>query len=227
MIFKSDTRRRLIRALLRWHGPLLATGWVLNNLRWAHTFGLPYLVADSRARYLPYARDIAERGYFAPGHNLRYVGYPLWLSFWLKTGLGTAGAAWGQLGIAGVAAVAFYFALWRLTGNRWAAIGGTAAVVLWPDTQQFNGFILTEPLAASGLLLTFSALVWARDAQRPVAAWLGVAGVALLTASLRPNAFVVPVGVLLAAGAALAGRYGAARVRRWAVVLGIGLAPAA
>lgn len=217
--------RGLLRALLRWHRPVLVLGWVLNNLHWAHVFGLPRIVADSRARYLPYAHAIAERGYFAPGHNLRYVGYPLWLSGWLRVGAGPAGAAWGQLVIAGLAAIAFYHALHRLTRRRAAAIAGTAALVLWPDTQEFNGFILTESLAASGLVLTFAALVRVRAARRPVAAWTLALGAALLTTSLRPNAFVVPLGLGLAGLAVLAARYGAARVRRGALVAAVLLAP--
>ena len=221
----TSVRRRVLRGILRWHGPLLALGWALNNLRWARVFGFPHIVADSRARYLPYAHGIAEAGYFAPGHNLRYVGYPLWLSGWLKVGAGPAGAAWGQLVIAGVAAAAFYHALHHLTRRRAAAIFGTAALVLWPDTQEFNGFILTESLAASGLVLTLAALVRARDARRPLGAWAWAFGVALLTTSLRPNAFVVPLGLALAGGTALAARYGAARVWRGALVAGILMAP--
>ncbi|MBC7446877.1 MAG: hypothetical protein H7330_02340 [Hymenobacteraceae bacterium] len=219
-------RRRALRGVLRWHGPLLALGWALNNLRWARIFGLPHLVADSRARYLPYAHDIAERGYFAAGHNLRYVGYPLWLSGWLRAGAGPAGAAWGQLAVAGLAGVAFYSALYHLTRRRTAAILGTAALVLWPDAQEFNGFILTESLAASGLVLTFAALVRARTTPRPLAAWTLALGAALLTASLRPNAFVVPLGLLLAGITALAARYGAAPVRRGLLAATILLVPA-
>ncbi len=218
--------RRSLRWLLRWHGPLLTLGWALNNLRWARIFGLPYLVADSRARYLPYAHAIAERGYFEPGHNLRYVGYPLWLSGWLRLGAGPTGAAWGQLVLAGLAAVAFYHALHRLTRRRATAIFGTAALVLWPDAQEFNGFILTESLSASGLILTFAALVWVRASRRPAQLWALASGAAILTASLRPNAFVVPLGLALAGGAALATRYGAARVMRAALVAGALLAPA-
>lgn len=212
----NSSRRRTLHWILRWHGLLLALGWVLNNLRWAHIFGLPYLVADSRARYLPYARDIAERGYFAPGHEQYYVGYPLWLSGWLKLGAGPAGAAWGQLVLAGAAGVALYHALHRLTRRRATAIVGTALLVLWPDTQQFNGFILTESLVTSGLVFVFAALVWVRDQIRP-AAWLLPAGVALLTMMLRPNAFVLPGAVAVAGLTVLARRYGAARV--WGGVL--------
>ena len=205
-----------------WSGPLLALGWALNNLRWARVFGWPHVVADSRARYLPYAHAIAERGYFAPGHDLRYVGYPLWLSAWLRLGAGPTGAAWGQLVLAGLAALAFYFALRRLTHRRTIALLGTAALVLWPDTQEFNGFILTESLAASGLIFTFAALVRARDATRLASAWVVAAVAALLTASLRPNAFVVPLGLALAGLVVVAGRYGAARVR-WAALVGAAL----
>jgi hypothetical protein len=208
-------KRRWLRAFLCWHQPLLVLGWLLNNLRWAHVFGVPRVVADSRARYLPYAHDIVERGYFAPGHNLRYVGYPLWISGWLRIGAGPAGAAWGQLFIAGVAAVLFYHALYRLTHRRAAAIFGTAALVLWPDTQEFNGFILTESLATSGLLLSFAALVHVHTARRPGLVWVLTSIVALATTTLRPNAFVVTLGVGLAGATALALRHGAARIQRF------------
>lgn len=209
--------------LLRWHGPLLALGWLLNNLCWARVFGLPHIVGDSRHRYLPYAHGIAEGGTFAPGHNLRYVGYPLYLSAWLKLGGGPLGAVLGQLALSALAAWAFYDGLRRLTRRRAAAIGGTAALVLWPDTQEFNVFILTESLFSSGLVLTFWALVRARDSARW---WLAAALLALLTASLRPNGFIVPLGLLLAGLASLRTRYGASRVNGWTVGALVVLLPA-
>lgn len=218
-----ERRAALLGWLLGWHGPLLALGWLLNNLRWSRVFGLPHIVGDSRHRYLPYARSIAEAGTFAPGHNLRYVGYPLYLSAWLKLGAGPLGAVLGQLVLSALAAWAFYDGLLRLTRRRAAAIFGTATLVLWPDTQEFNVFVLTESLFSSGLVLTFWALVRARDS---VVWWLGAALLALLTASLRPNGFIVPLGLVLAGLVVLRARYGAARVNWWMLGVGVVLFPA-
>ncbi len=221
----KPSKRYWLRGVLRWHGPLLVVGWLLNNLHWMRTFGVPYLVADSRARYLPYAHDIAERGYFAPGHDLRYVGYPLWLSGWLKIGAGSAGAAWGQWAVAGAAAAAFYYALYRLTRRRAVAIFGTAALVLWPDTQEFNGFILTESLVSSGLLLSLAAVVRAHTARAPAAAWAVAFGAALLTATLRPNAFVLVLAVGVAGLVALRAQYGRLPAKKTVAIVALALLP--
>jgi len=159
----------------------------------------PCYVNDS-GRYLAYGRRIAEEWFFEHDHQLRYLGYPLFISFWLKVKAGRWGIVLGQMAVSALAAGGFYDAVRRLArGSTLPALAATAALVLWRDTQQFNVYILTESLFTSGTILSFWALVRARTWQ----GWLLLGVIVSLTAMVRPNGFIVPVAAGLAGLTAL------------------------
>ena len=185
-------------ALTAWprHRVLLAGLWVLMQLLFWRKFGGPHFVNDS-ARYLEYAKGIAERGYFEPGHNLRYVVYPLFQSLWLRLGLGWPGIVAGQMVVSALATRAIYRGTRRLArGARGAAALATLAFVAWPDIQQFNLFLLTESLFISLTALSFGAFTKVR-AGRP-RDWALLLLLLALAALARPNGFVVGLAAALA-----------------------------
>lgn len=188
---------RLLSRRLGPHLPgLLAGLWALVQLAFVWRFRGPHFVNDS-GRYLAYAANIAERGYFEPGHNLRYVLYPLFQSLWLRLGLGWWGIIAGQLAVSGLATRAIYRGTRRLAeGRRGAAALATFLFIAWPDIQQFNVFLLTESLFISLVALSFGAFTrvqhgWARD-------WAALLLVLALTALVRPNGFLVGLAAGLA-----------------------------
>ncbi|GAA4025066.1 hypothetical protein GCM10022409_06300 [Hymenobacter glaciei] len=208
-------------ALRLWphHRTLLAGLWVLVQLLFWRKFSGPHFVNDS-ARYLEYARGIAEHGYFEPGHNLRYVLYPLFQSLWLWLGLGWPGIVAGQLAVSALATRAIYRGTRRLAaGHRGAAALATLAFIAWPDIQQFNLFLLTESLFISLVALSFGAFTniqngWPRH-------WALLLLLLALTALARPNGFVVGLAAALAGLDALRRR---ADPRPWrAALLGLAL----
>ncbi len=187
----------------RWwpqHRWWLAGLWVLVQAFWLWKYHGPHFVNDS-ARYLLYAQGIAEHGYFEPGHNRRYLLYPLFQSVWLALGLGRWGIVAGQVAASGLAARALYRGTRRLLatpalGARAAALA-TAAFILWPDGQHFNAFLLTESLFLSLSVLSFGALMALR--HRPTAGrWAALLGLLALAALARPNGFVVALAAALA-----------------------------
>jgi hypothetical protein len=189
----------LAHRLWPYHPALLAGLWALVQLAYLGKFHGPHYANDS-ARYLAYAHNIAERGYFEPGHNLRYVLYPLFQSFWLRLGLGWWGIVAGQMAVSAFATQAVYQGTRRLAnGQREAAALTTLLFIAWPDIQQFNVFLLTESLFISLVALSFGAFARVRHGRPSAWAWLVV--VLILTALARPNGFMVG----LAAG--LAGLY--------------------
>ncbi|WP_046244026.1 glycosyltransferase family 39 protein [Hymenobacter terrenus] len=202
------------------HYPVLLAGlWVLVQLVFLRRFHGPHFANDS-ARYLQYAADIAASGYFAPGHNLRYVLYPLFQSLWLWLGLGWWGIIAGQLAISALATRAIYRGTRRLAdGSRGAAALATFLFIAWPDIQQFNVFLLTESLFISLVALSFGAFTRVRS-ERPMD-WAVLAIVLVLTALARPNGFMVGLAASLAGLDALRRR---PNRRPWQVVLlGLGL----
>ena len=186
----------LARTIWPHHRALLAGLWVLVQVLFWRKFGGPHFVNDS-ARYLEYARGIAERGYFEPGHNLRYVLYPLFQSLWLRLGLGWPGIAAGQMAVSALATRAIYRGTRRLApGGRTAAALATLAFIAWPDIQQFNVFLLTESLFISLVALSFGAFTKIK-AGRPHD-WALLLLVLALAVLARPNGFVVGLAAALA-----------------------------
>lgn len=212
---------RLTAGLRRWHGWLLAGLWLLVQLLVLAQHHGPKYVNDS-GRYLAYGTRIAQEWYFEHDHNLRYVGYPLFVAFWLKLRAGWWGIMLGQMAVSALAARAFYRTLRRLTPSatdwRPAALA-TAALVGWRDAQQFNVYLLTESLFASLTILAFWALVRAR--RGPAGRWVVFGLLVLLAGIVRPNGFVVAGAAGLAGLAGLWQLPGRVAFRR--ALLGLGL----
>ena len=196
---------------------------MLVQLVFLRKFHGPHSANDS-SRYLAYAANIAECGYFEPGHNLRYILYPLFQSLWLWLGLGWWGIVAGQMAVSALATRAVYRGTRRLAaGRRGAAALATLAFVAWPDIQQFNVFLLTESLFISLVALSFGAFTRMRHG-RP-RDWAVLLLVLVLTALARPNGFLVGLAALLAGLDALR-RARDRRPWRAALLLLVLLAPA-
>jgi 4-amino-4-deoxy-L-arabinose transferase-like glycosyltransferase len=185
------------RRLWAVHPWLLAGLWLLVQAAFLVRYHGPHFANDS-APYLEYAHNIAERGYFEPGHYRRYILYPLFESLFLRLGWGWWGIIAGQLLLAALAARALYGATHRLTpsGGRRAAALASALFILWPETQQFNAYLLTESLFISLSVLALAAFVRARRGR--LSDYLLLAVLLLLCALARPNGFVIAVAAGLA-----------------------------
>jgi len=210
----------LARRLWRGHRWLLLALWLLVQAAFLLKNHGPHYANDS-ARYLHYAANLAEHGYYKiePGtapatianngvanfqyeHNQRYILYPWYQSVWLRLHAGWWGIVLGQIIISGLAALALYRAVRRLQGGQArAAALATGLFVVWPDVQQFNCYLLTESLFISLSVLSFWAFVRTRGGGWR--AWAVLAVLLLLTALVRPNGFVVAGAVALAGVATL------------------------
>jgi hypothetical protein len=198
--------------------------WLLVQAVFLVKYHGPYFAQDS-VRYYEYAQLIANQGYFEPGLNQRYVLYLLYESVFSRVGLGPWGIAMGQVVVAALAAWALYKTTRRLTPGRGcgAAAVATGLFILWPETQQFNVYLLTE-----GLFLNFSVLALAAFVQLRRGLprdWALALGMLLLCALVRPNGFVVGLAAGLAGWLALA--QPATKHFFWLVLVGlVALSPA-
>ena len=195
----------LLRRLWRWHPWVLAGLWVLVQAFFLVKYHGPRLANDSD-RYIEYAQNIAFRGYFEPGHNRRYILYPLFQSVFWRLGWGAWGVVAGQLVLAALAARALYGAVRGLAPGRGrgAAALTTAAFILWPETQQFNAYLLTEPLFLNLSVLALAAFVGVR--RGGWGRYVLLLALLLLCALARPNGFVLALAAGLAGLVALAAR---------------------
>jgi hypothetical protein len=175
------------------HGWLLALLWAGGQAAcWRYYHG-PHLMGDGLG-YVACARQLVATGQLVGAHNYYYAGYVLFISLFLKIGLGMLAVALAQVGISGLALAAFYRTVRRLSGGRWlAAALATAVLAGWVEVQSFNPFILTESLFTSCLIFCLWALVRARGRRSGALA----AGLLLYTATIRPNGFVAPLAVVL------------------------------
>ncbi len=139
----------------------LALLWLALQLFWFWQHGVR-MMGDSEG-YILYARQIADTFHFAGNHQLKYVGYTLFLAAILKVGLGLQGVVLVQILLSGIATIALYRTTSLLAQNKLAPIIATAIFIGWYDLQMFNGFILTESLYFSLLILAFYFLVKARN----------------------------------------------------------------
>ena len=201
-MFRSLSAIPVLTALARrvwpWHRWLLLALWLLVQAVVLRKYHGPHYANDSW-RYLDYAKNIVERGYFEPGHNLRYLLYPLFMSGWLALGAGWWGIVLGQVAVSGLAAAALYRGTRQVAGGRRGpAALATLLFISWLDIQNFNAFLLTESLFTSLSVLSFGALAHLRGRTGSAKAWALLLSVLTLTALARPNGFVVPLAAGLA-----------------------------
>jgi hypothetical protein len=145
-------------------------------------------MGDTEA-YITYARNIAERFHFERNYQIKYIGYPLFMAFLFKLGLGLKGVVVSQMLLSGAATVALYNTTKRLAGNYLAPALCTLLFLGWYEVQMYNGFILTESLYISLLIFAFYLLVRAKSIRQS----LWVVPVLLYIAIVRPNGFIAPV----------------------------------
>jgi hypothetical protein len=206
----------LLWRLWRYHRLLLVGMWLLVQAAFLVKFHGPHYANDSEL-YLGYATNVAEHGYYKhePGlaattienngeanfeyeHNQRYILYPWFQSIWLRLHAGWWGIVLGQMAIAGLAAAGLYSGVQQLAGGqRGPAALATGLFTLWPDTQQFNCYLLTESLFISLSVLCFWAFVRLYSGRWQVSLVLLL--LLGLTLFARPNGFVL-VGAALMAG---------------------------
>ncbi len=102
------------------------------------------------------------------------------------------------LALVGVLSVLFAYLIGRRLAGPWAGLIGAATVAIYPALLEYQGMLMSEPLAASLLSGAVLAILWADDADRP-ARWL-VPGLLLGALALtRPEylAISLPVAVVV------------------------------
>jgi 4-amino-4-deoxy-L-arabinose transferase-like glycosyltransferase len=102
------------------------------------------------------------------------------------------------LALAGALSVLFAYLIGRRLAGPWAGLIGAAAVAVYPALLEYQGMLMTEPLAATLLSGAVLAMLWADDADR-AARWL-VPGLLLGALALtRPEylAISLPIAVVV------------------------------
>jgi hypothetical protein len=115
------------------------------------------------------------------------------------------------LALIGSLAVLFTFLIGSRLSGRWAGLLAAVVVAGYPALLQFQGMLMTEPLAVTLLAAALLAFLWAGDDDRGIWAWVLPGALFGLLAMVRPE--YLPFGLLLAAVAAFRVRW---LDRQWA-----------
>lgn len=99
------------------------------------------------------------------------------------------------LALIGSLAVLFCFLIGRRLAGFWAGLTGAAAVAIYPALLEYQGMLMSEPLAASLLSGAVLAMLWADESSR--ARWL-VPGLLLGALALtRPEYLAISIPIAL------------------------------
>jgi hypothetical protein len=140
------------------------------------------------------ARKVQPSSAYSPGLPLLVAGV-----YWVSGGVHLTLALF-LLAIAGAGAIPMAFLLGRRFAGPVAGLIGAGVLAFYPALLEYQGLLLTEPLAAtllsSGLVLFFAA---ADQAPRPGVPWLwcGSGGVFGLLALVRPEYLLLALGLPL------------------------------
>jgi hypothetical protein len=168
----------------------LAVLWTVLHTALFWKYGV-HTTDDSR-EYLTYAQAIADEFYFANTYYAKYLGYPLFLAFLFKLGLGLKGVVIVQTLLSGIATIFFYRTTRLLAGNTLAPAFATFILIIWYDLQLFHAFIMTESLYMSLLMYGFYLVVKASSVRQS----LWALPVLLYVALVRPNGFIAVVAYM-------------------------------
>src|SRR4051794_4929947 len=160
------------------------------------------------AGYLRYASNLLHHGTFslstaAPFRPsvLRTPGYPLFVAALKAVGLGGQnGIIAVQLALVGVAAVATYLFVSRITGDDLAANVSAVATVIYLPLLEFSAFYLTEVLSFALAAVVMALLFVHRDDESQRRALVRFAGAGLLFGYLslvRPEYYAVGVPLIV------------------------------
>jgi hypothetical protein len=189
------------RPIERWAALAVALAFVLLNAGFLARKGVQ-LGGDS-TRYIDGARDWLE---WRPlgGYTWTYQGYIAVIALGQVSGAGLPGVVGLQIAVAALAGIALV-ALGATLGGLLAGLVGAAFLVANPDVIRWHGYILTDSLYISAVVLVTLA-VW-RAAQRG-GLWYGLALLVLLpVATLRPTGLVLlPVAAVFWSARGIVGR---------------------
>ena len=99
------------------------------------------------------------------------------------------------LALIGSLAVLFCFLIGRRLGGFWAGLVGAAAVAIYPALLEYQGMLMSEPLAASLLSGAVLAMLWADESSR--ARWLFPGLLLGALALTRPEYLAISIPIAL------------------------------
>jgi len=136
-------------------------------------------------RYIE-AGQMIVHGIMPSGKALGFMGYNLFVAFFMSVGLGLKGIVFGQVLMSGVAALATYFIAMRLYSHR-AGFVAALLFICFLDLQNWNFYIYTDSLFVSMTVIALAAILWAKGSWRI----LVIVPLVLFAVSIRPNGVIL------------------------------------
>jgi 4-amino-4-deoxy-L-arabinose transferase-like glycosyltransferase len=151
-----------------------------------------YLDGSFDARPEGVARDVQPSSAYSPGLPLLVAGI-----YWVSGGVHFT-LALVLLAVLGASAIPMAYLLGRRFGGPVAGLIAAGAIAFYPALLEYQGLLLTEPLAAFLLSASLVAFFWAADAHgRTPWPWLAVGSLFGLLALVRPEYLPLVLGLPL------------------------------
>jgi hypothetical protein len=148
------------------------------------------IVADS-PRYLDYAANMREQGFFVEEHNIWYVSYPIFILLLSYLHPSPALIVFAQYSLGLISLICLYKAVRLYSQNDWAAGVSGLLYLLYFKNTLYPAYILTESLYISLTCISLWCLVQWRSQQ-----W-GLLGKALSCLIFLATIFCKPTGIAL------------------------------
>lgn len=132
-------------------------------------------------------------GEWPQGRLIWYTTYIVFLATVFSLGGSLSLVVFLQILLSGVAAVALWFSVKRMTKSFWSSFVAVLLYLCWFKIHQWNIFIYTESLFTSLAIITFALLL---SLKRPYY-YILFAFLLLLTFFVRPTGFCFLIGIVL------------------------------
>lgn len=174
--------------------------------------GFGVIHGHDTSRYIDAAIAIME-GEFPFGKAEGFLGYDLFVAFFIWSGLGEVGVALAQSLLSLAAAFCLYRIGMRLCDEK-TGLAAALIFVAYPEIQYWNFYLLSESLFVSMVVISLFMMVEARGWWQALLACIVVG----FTSVIRPNGFIILSSALVCLA------YVMWRRRRFYAVAGIVLA---
>ena len=169
--------------------PILGILYLISSYLMFQYLGIKVMV-DS-PRYLDYATNIKEHGFYIEAHNIWYISYPIFILLLSYLHPSLTLIIFAQYALGGLALLCLYLAVRDFSQNEWAAgIAGLLYLLYFKNTL-YHTYILTESLYISLTCISLWCLVQWRSGK-----W-GIPGKGFSCLIFLAVIFCKPTGIAL------------------------------
>lgn len=166
----------------------LAAIWIVVQISLYTSYGIRY--GGDAGRYF-YAANCLLRGEMPAGDAPLYMGYNLFVTFFIWSGIGEAKIILAQVLLTAVAGYCLYKLAYMLYDRR-SALLAVLFYILYAEIHTWNFYILTDSIFVSLIIISLFLIARSRGWAKTIMAAIAVG----LTVTVRPNGMIILLAVI-------------------------------